>query len=259
MRGISLSDLLVTIGEYAFCQCRKLDGLTIPDTVTSIGKNAFYGCNNIAHTNYHGCEEQLSKIVDGSVGDIPGRICYIRGADDTVIQTGKCGADITFILHQSGLLVLSGSGPMHPYGDGAYVVASNPPWHENRGIIKRVLFNGNITSICEKAFWECRKLSSIELPDSVSVIRENAFYGCDRLRSVTLPSLISINEGAFDGCTSLIGGAGTAYNDEQVDKTLAHADGGTSKPGYLTLNLPANTVVGKGDYWTAYYLDGVKV
>lgn len=39
----------------------------------------------------------------------------------------------------------------------------------------------------------------------------------------------------FRGCTSLVGGAGTIYNSNFIDKTYARIDGGTSSPGYLTL------------------------
>ena len=38
----------------------------------------------------------------------------------------------------------------------------------------------------------------------------------------------------FYGCTKLIGGAGTKYNSNYIDKTYAHIDGGTSSPGYFT-------------------------
>ena len=38
----------------------------------------------------------------------------------------------------------------------------------------------------------------------------------------------------FTGCTSLVGGMGTTYDENHVDKTYAHIDGGTSNPGYFT-------------------------
>ena len=38
----------------------------------------------------------------------------------------------------------------------------------------------------------------------------------------------------FNGCTKLVGGAGTKYNSSHVDKAYAHIDGGTSNPGYFT-------------------------
>jgi len=38
----------------------------------------------------------------------------------------------------------------------------------------------------------------------------------------------------FYGCTSLVGGMGTTYDVNHIDKTYAHIDGGPSNPGYLT-------------------------
>ena len=38
----------------------------------------------------------------------------------------------------------------------------------------------------------------------------------------------------FNGCTSLVGGAGTTYDSNYVNKIRAHIDGGTSNPGYFT-------------------------
>ena len=39
---------------------------------------------------------------------------------------------------------------------------------------------------------------------------------------------------AFDGCTSLVGGAGTVYDSSMIDSGYAHIDGGAEYPGYLT-------------------------
>ncbi|MBR6419355.1 MAG: BspA family leucine-rich repeat surface protein [Oscillospiraceae bacterium] len=39
---------------------------------------------------------------------------------------------------------------------------------------------------------------------------------------------------AFDGCTSLVGGAGTVYDSSMIDSGYAHIDGGSKNPGYLT-------------------------
>ena len=38
----------------------------------------------------------------------------------------------------------------------------------------------------------------------------------------------------FSGCTSLVGGAGTTYDEDYIDFTYAHIDGGEGNPGYFT-------------------------
>ena len=58
--------------------------------------------------------------------------------------------------------------------------------------------------ICDKAFWECESLQSIEIPDSVTSIGNDAFYLCESLQSIVIPaSVTSIGDGAFCCCDSL--------------------------------------------------------
>ena len=54
---------------------------------------------------------------------------------------------------------------------------------------------------------------------------------------------VTSSSGMFYNCTNLVGGAGTKYDDNHVDKEYARIDGGTSNPGYFTdvadKNIPA--------------------
>ena len=45
---------------------------------------------------------------------------------------------------------------------------------------------------------------------------------------------ISFDLDSFQNCTNLVGGAGTIYDANYVDKTYAHIDGGEANPGYFT-------------------------
>lgn len=54
------------------------------------------------------------------------------------------------------------------------------------------------------AFYECDKLSSISIPNSVTYIRDAAFSWCRSLSSVTIPSgVTNIGRNAFEYCSSL--------------------------------------------------------
>ena len=61
-----------------------------------------------------------------------------------------------------------------------------------------------MTSIGSSAFYGCKGLTSISIPNSVTSIGDGAFRDCSSLTSVTIPnSLTSIGSSAFSGCSGL--------------------------------------------------------
>lgn len=67
--------------------------------------------------------------------------------------------------------------------------------------------NYKVTKIGNKAFYDCSKLTSVSIPNSVISFGEYAFYCCTGMKSIIIPnSVTTINRGAFCGCrmTSLI-------------------------------------------------------
>nr|MCR4920529.1 leucine-rich repeat domain-containing protein [Bacteroidaceae bacterium] len=67
-----------------------------------------------------------------------------------------------------------------------------------------VTIPNSVTNIGGYSFSECTSLTSITIPNSVTSIGEYAFWGCTSLASITIPnSVTSIEKGAFYGCTSL--------------------------------------------------------
>jgi hypothetical protein len=61
-----------------------------------------------------------------------------------------------------------------------------------------------VTSIGGAAFYECRSLTSVTIPEGVTSIGERAFANCSGLTSVTIPSSVTfIGDSAFKGCRGL--------------------------------------------------------
>ncbi len=66
--------------------------------------------------------------------------------------------------------------------------------------LSSVIIPDSVTVICENAFAECSYLSSINMPNSVAFIGSYAFEGCG-LKSVVIPdSVTSLNSQAFGSC-----------------------------------------------------------
>ena len=57
---------------------------------------------------------------------------------------------------------------------------------------------------------------------------------------------VSSSDNMFTSSSKIVGGAGTTYDANHIDKEYAHIDGGTSNPGYLSDNSGDFFVNGKG-------------
>ena len=71
-------------------------------------------------------------------------------------------------------------------------------------IIPKYIDDLSVTSIGERAFEDCKSLTSIQIPNSVTSIGELAFWHCESLTSIQIPnSVTSIGKMAFQDCSSL--------------------------------------------------------
>lgn len=119
-------------------------------------------------------------------------------ASGTIVASGDCGENLTWILDDAGTLIISGEGAMEDFRwDGS-------PWYSNRRDIQNVVIKNGVTSIGKYAFYCCISLTSITIPAGVTSIGYCAFDGCSNLTSIIIPdSVISIGDSAFYGCKSL--------------------------------------------------------
>ena len=125
----------------------------------------------------------------------------------TVVDSGSCGKNgdnVTWKLTSDGTLTISGTGKMKDYGDNYGM--SVAPWYVGSSQVKTVIIEDGVTSIGDRAFDGCTKLTRVVIPDSVTSIGYSSFRGCYSLPSVAIPdSVTSIGDSAFAYCKVLTG------------------------------------------------------
>ena len=74
-------------------------------------------------------------------------------------------------------------------------------------IPETITYDGNtytVTTIYDKAFYDCSSVTSVSLPNTIQKIGPTAFSGCSQLAAITIPNSVTyIGNGAFSNCTSL--------------------------------------------------------
>lgn len=123
----------------------------------------------------------------------------------------------------------------------------------NNDRVKKISFEkgSKVKTISRRAFEECTKLESIELPNTVTYIGDEAFKSCTSLTSITMPnSLTTIEYNAFGNCIKLQ----TITLNEGLEKIGLNAFSGCE---VLTeVELPSTLVsLGKDAFYDCIALD----
>lgn len=156
------------ICNEAFYNC-SLFSIDIPNSVTRIGNEAFSGCESLTSIN------------------IPDSIIKMEG-NPFASWHGSLSIESKSFIYENNVLFNADKTIIIAYraDDESY----NVP--------------GTVTSIGDKAFYECESLTNINIPDSVTSIGKSAFYRCKSLTSINIPdSVTSIGNRAFKDCFSL--------------------------------------------------------
>ena len=150
-------------------------------------------------------------------------------------------------------------------------------------------FNTSKVTHMHQMFQFCYELTSLDLSNfntaKVTDIHYMLDY-CTNLRTIYVgdgwsTAAVTNSTSMFRNCTSLVGGQGTTYDANHIDKAYAHIDGGPSNPGYFTewkeayaCYTPSNTTLtfyydklrssrtgttydlNTGNNWPDWYTDG---
>ena len=123
-------------------------------------------------------------------------LCLSAGAEVTASGTSG-GMSWTF---ENGRLTITGEGEMMDY----LPTGTRAPWWDYSDSIKRITVGEGITAIGQYSFYQCAKVTTVDLPTTLQRIGSSAFIYCSTLGGISsMPEgLKSIGSGAFMYCTS---------------------------------------------------------
>lgn len=217
---LSGTDDLTTIPTFAFkgnsrFDCENLSGIILPEGVRNIEASAFFQCGNLV-------DVVLPKTLD-FIGSYAFNAC--NSLTEIVIPEGVQELDIIFDLCTS-LKNVSLPSSLRKLTSTFYNCSSLekiviPEGVESLGIsvfsgcsslvdvtlpstLREFEEHPTISDAGSMAFFSCKSLKNIVIPDGVTKLAAGLFYECSSLESITIPaSVTEISRGAFGSCTNL--------------------------------------------------------
>ena len=211
---------LTTVDRYAFFSSSSLQSIALPDGVTTIGEAAFNGCNNIT-----------SISIPDSITTIENRALDFDSSAFTV------------------------------YNNAKYLGNSTNPYLVLVRAIDTSITTCNIHTdtklIYAFAFTDCTLLTSVTIPDSVTIIGNSVFYKCDALESLIIGSgVTSIGDGiiyyeSYDAKLKSVyyGGSAEEWNTIAIGKYNGNLTDATRY--YYSATAPLE----EGNFW--HYIEDV--
>ncbi len=199
---------VTTIGREAFKRIQYIRNVTIPSTVTHIDSQAFNDCGTSMRAVY--CKALTPPVLDGTaVFDLTDCGIYVAAEvlDDYKRAAGwseYASRIYAYTDDYTTLTYTSITGDVitpnvENGGFGANIISNT---YSNG--VGRIVCDGIISRIPDRAFYEQTALKNISLPKSVLGIGAYAFYGCSSLTEISLPEEITnIAAHAFSLCSKI--------------------------------------------------------
>lgn len=154
-----------TIAASKYANNTGLVSALIPDTVTAIGNAAFSGCTNLEYINLENIKQLNYQA--------------FRNASNLKIKLNM--PKLTRFVN-----------------GGAQFMGSGITEIESLGTITALIDGDNNGGV----FYNCKKLVTAVLPNTLTAIATAAFTGCSALKSVVAENVTTIKRRAFYGCSS---------------------------------------------------------
>ncbi len=206
LNSITIPNGVTSIGESAFYYCTNLTSVTLPDTLTDIGDSAFNYCNNNSFdkisipTSVRNIGEKAFRCTKLKSITIPEGVESI-GANAFEYCDVLGSVTISSTVKSLGESLFNGCTKLNSTGTGVTIAETNSSFITKNGAIyskdgKKLFmvyntsitdastFLQDVTSIARCAFNDCKNVTTITIPSSVTDIEAGAFYNCEKLAEI---------------------------------------------------------------------------
>ena len=224
LTSITLPSSLISIGDYAFLVCSGLTSIDLSNctSLTSIGDGAFQGCSgltsitlpssltSIGERAFQGCSGLTSITIPSSLTTISQYAFYnCNGLESVSLPSSLTTISQYAFYNCNGLEELEYKGTMEQWLsinlDSSWISDGSHAFIVNGEELTSLEIPEYITVIPRAAFYGCSGLTgTLVIPEGVTDIEIQAFRSCNGLTSIILPlSLTSIGNSAFSRCDAL--------------------------------------------------------
>ena len=223
LKSVYIGDKVEQIKLQAFSACSSLPTLTVPASVTLVDDASFGDCSVLREIYFHpttpptmllnswwgattfsGIPQDAKIFVpNASLNAYKSAEGWIDYRDYIYPMDGEDTGEDTVVPESWKIYYTSTDGaiitPNNTTGFGANIVSNT--YEDGQGVIT---FDGKVSQLGEKSFYQRTTLATISVPDGVKSIGYQSFYGCKNLKSFEVPEGVTEIQGStFDGCSAM--------------------------------------------------------
>lgn len=227
-KPITISNVVTSVGQYAFSSCTALETIVFGSGVTTLDVGLFSGCTSLKECTFNGVIKDIQWDAFNACGSLV-KLTYASEPDGTIIPSSVTSINLRAF----------------------YNCVSLP------GELK---IPEGMTTINQDTFYYCQNLTSITIPSTLTSIGARAFEFCSSITMIDLSaaaSLQTIGVSAFEACTPKAanyadGNLIVPYNVNTIGNYAFSFGNDTDVILQLPVKFSPNTYGYKTDYVTYY-------
>ena len=234
LKTVNIGSGLKKLGPFMFIRCKALESITIPNTVTEIGYEIFQDCVNLKNVEIGSGVTSIERLAFKNCSALETIVCNAITPPtivSTTFDSSTYSAATLKVPYSSQTAYKNATywknftnveGLSYDFCvDGIYYKKTSSSTVEvtYKDIMNNV-YTGSVTipstvkvnnvtykvtAIGIYAFYMCKNLTSVTIPNTVTIIDGCAFEGCSGLTSVEIPNSVTyLGIDAFARCTGLV-------------------------------------------------------